>query len=189
MRRSGSRGAVAIGLVLIGLVSLGLWRVIGGSEHEAFAPGATPPESSKVTSGHSYSLAVPGGVQAMLRHGIQTVNGQNGSTLGLTCEWSVDGSANQALTVSVESLDTKAETKVATFTAPVTGDLSVSCDGWGRMFIPDADSSSGDPSGIFLLLSIIALTLGGALGLSAMYKASLERASLERAPSDQDTIQ
>ena len=171
--RPSRRASVAVGLVLIGLISLGLWRVVAGSEHQAFAPGATPPESSSVRVGHTYSLAVPGGVPAMLAHGIPQVSGQNGSTLGLTCEWSEDGSANQALAVSVESLDTKAETTVASFTAPVTGHISVSCDGWGRMFIPDAEGGAGDPSGIFLLLSILTLTLGTALGLSAMYRASL----------------
>ena len=178
-RRPSRRGTIAVGLVLIGFVCLGLWRVVGGSEHEAYAPGATPPESSKVTAGRSYSLAVPGGVQALRAHGIPEVSGQNGSTLGLTCEWSVDGSAHQSLTVNVESLDTKAITKVASFVAPVTGDLSVTCDGWGRMFIPDANGGAGDPSGFFLLLSIITLTLGASLGLSALYAASLTRPRVE----------
>jgi hypothetical protein len=169
------RGTIAVGLLLIGLLSLGLWRVVSGSEHQVFAEGATVPATSKVTAGHTYSLAVPGGVLAMVDRGIPKVTGQNGTTLGLVCTWSVDGSANQALSIQVESLDTKATNNVASFVAPATGDFSVSCDGWGQVFIPDADGGSSDPSGIFLMLSIITLTLGAALGLSSLYAASLTK--------------
>jgi hypothetical protein len=173
--RLSSRGAIAVGLLLIGLVSLGLWRVISGSEHQAFAIGATPAESYLVHEGDQYSLAVPGGVSALTKHGIQTINGQNGQSLALTCLWSVNGSGGQALNITTEALDTKAETTVAHFTAPVTGQLTVTCDGWGRMFIPDAQSGSGDPSGWFLMLSIITLTVGSSLALSAGYRASVRR--------------
>ncbi|MCW2497156.1 hypothetical protein [Jatrophihabitans sp.] len=173
---SSRRNAIAVGLILVGLLSLGMWRLVSGSEHQAFAKGATPPASSKVTAGDTYSLAVPGGATAMLDHGISKVTGAYGTVLGLTCQWSIDGSANQALTVSAEAPDTKAETTVGHFTAPASGNISVSCDGWGRMFIPDAESGSSDPSGLFLLLSIITLTIGASLALSAGYQGSLARA-------------
>src|SRR3954471_16691221 len=96
------RATIAVGLLLVGILSLGLWRVISGSEHQAFAKGATPAESYRVVAGDNYSLAVPGGVPAMLKHGIAQVAGQYGTGLGLTCEWSVNGSGNQALSVSSE---------------------------------------------------------------------------------------
>ena len=169
------RGALAIGLLLIGFLSLGLWRVISGSEHQAFAVGATPAESYQVKAGDSYSLAVPGGVSALVKHGIPKIPAQNGTTHGLSCEWSVNGSANQALSISIESLDTKATNTVAHFISPVSGPISVTCDGWGRVFVPDARSGSGDASGWFLLLSIITLTAGAVLALSAGYAASLAR--------------
>ena len=171
------RGTIAVGLLLIGLLSLGMWRVVSGSEHLVFAEGAKVPASSKVTAGHTYSLAVPGGVSAMVAHGVPEVTGQSGTTLGLVCTWSVDGSANQALTLSVESLDTKATNNVASFVAPVTGDFSVSCTGWGPVFIPDANGGSSDPSGLFLVLSMITLTLGASLGLSSLYQASLAKSA------------
>jgi hypothetical protein len=142
--------------------------VASGSEHQAFAKGATPPSSSAVTEGHSYSLAVPGGAPAMLKHGIANLNGQ----LALTCDWSEGTGSPQSLPVNAESTDTKAETTVAQFIAPVTGKIHIACDGWGAMFVPDANSSS-DPSGYFLLLSILTLTVGGILALSAGYQASL----------------
>jgi len=171
------RGAFGAGLLLLGLLCLALWRVVSGEEHQAFAKGATPADSYRVTAGNDYSLAVPGGVRAMLKHHIPKVPGPNGDALGLSCEWSVGGSANQALSLAVEALDTKAETTVARFTSPVSGGISVTCDGWGRVFIPDADSGSSDPSGWFLLLSIITLTAGASLSLSAAYESSRERAA------------
>ena len=170
------RGALAVGLILIGLLSLGLWRVISGSEHQAFAIGATPAESYPVHEGDTYSLAVPGGVSALLKHGIPKVSGQNGDTVGLTCSWSVNGSGSQALSTTPESVDTKAVTTVASFAAPVSGNMTVTCNGWGRMFIPDAASGASDPSGWFLVLSILTLTAGASLGLSAGYRASVLRA-------------
>jgi hypothetical protein len=167
-----NRAAIAVGLLLVGFLSLGLWRVVSGSEHQAFAKGATPPSASKVKAGNTYSLAVPGGVPAMLSHGISEVSGAAGEQLGLTCEWSIGGAASQTLVVSPESPGTKAITTVAHFTAPASGEIAVSCDGWGRMFIPDAETGSSDPSGYFLLLSIITLTIGGSLALSAGYRRS-----------------
>lgn len=173
------RAAWGTGLLLIGLLSLGMWRVLSGSEHQAFAKGASPAQSYRVTTGNEYSLAVPGGVPALLKHGIPQVSGQNGLSLGLSCEWSVNGSATQALSLTVEAIGTKAETTVAHFNSPVSANISVTCDGWGRMFIPDAESGSSDPAGYFLLLSIIALTAGAGLALSAGYTASLARAAAD----------
>ena len=191
-RRRATAGVIspgmATGLLLLGLLSLALWRVLSGTEHQAFAKGATPAESYQVTAGKTYSLAVPGGVPALLNHGIQEVSGKSGTVLGLSCEWSVDGSANQILAISPESLDTKAETDVASFTSPVTGDLRVTCDGWGRMFVADADKGSADPSGYFLLLSIAALTLGGAMALSIGYSASLAREAAADADDEDDSL-
>jgi hypothetical protein len=173
---SARKSGVAVGLLIAGLLCLGLWRVFSGSEHQAFAKGATPPSSSSVTAGHTYSLAVPGGVPAMLSHGISQLNSNGNQILALTCEWSENGSSRQSLPVSSESIGTKAETTVAHFTAPVTGRISVACDGWGAMFVPDAASGSSDPSGLFLLLAIGTLTVGASLALSVGYQVSKLRA-------------
>jgi hypothetical protein len=174
MDRTRSRkGGVAVGLLIVGLFCLAVWRVLSGSEHQAFAKGATPPASSAVTEGHTYSLAVPGGVPAMLSHGIAKLNSQ----LALSCDWSIGTGSPQSLPVSAEAVGTKAETKVAQFVAPVTGKIHVACDGWGAMFVPDADTGSSDPSGYFLLLSIITLTVGGVLALSVGYEVSVLRAA------------
>ncbi len=170
-RALATRGAVAAGLLLAGLACLGLWRVASGTEDLPFAKGAIAPASAQVTEAETYSLAVPGGVAAMMAHGVA---GPSGGTLGLSCLWSVGGSATQALSVSPERVDTKAETTVAHFTAPVSGKLHVECANWGTMFIPDADDAPIDLSGWFLIAAVITLTVGGALALSAARSFYLE---------------
>jgi hypothetical protein len=184
------KGTVAVVLLIAGVLCLGIWRVLSGSEHQAFAKGATPPTSSAVTSGHSYSLAVPGGVPAMVSHGISEIVSNGAQVLALTCEWSLGNGPTQSLAVSTEAIGTKAETTVAHFVAPVSGKISVTCDGWGKMFVPDADSGSGDPSGLFLLLSIAALTAGGALALSAGYTGSgMQRSQAQRSAPREDAAE
>src|SRR3954470_8647982 len=118
------RGALGAGLLLAGLLCLALWRVLSGSENLPFAEGAGAPPAAHVTEGDTYSLAVPGGARAMVAHGVY---GASGGPLSLSCEWSVGGSQPQSLAVTPENSDTKAETTVARFAAPITGDIRVTC--------------------------------------------------------------
>jgi hypothetical protein len=180
------RGAVGAVLLLLGLASLGGWRLLSGIQSQPYASGATPPTSVHVTEGHSYSLAVPGGVGAMIRAGVPTTPTRNGAQLGLECSWSIHGAAAQALTVSAESVDTKAETTVGGFVAPATGALRITCAHWGAMYVPDSDDRAADVSGWLLVLSTIALTIGGALALSAGYAATATRT---RTVSDDDEVE
>ncbi len=163
-RGTALRGAVGVGLLLAGLLCLALWRVVSGTENLAFAEGAGTPPAAHVTEGETYSLAVPGGARAMVAHG---VFGPPGQALSLSCDWSVGSAPAQGLTVAAEHVDTKAETTVARFTAPITGEIRVTCANWGAVFVPDADDVASDTSGWFLLAAIVALTAGAGLGLSA----------------------
>jgi hypothetical protein len=190
VRRGGAtRVAIATVLILVGLATFGLWRVLSGSEDLPFAQGAAPPASAHVTRDKSYSLAVPGGVKAMLAHGVPagTVNG--GQSISLQCTWSMGTSTDdQALTVSPESTSTKAENTVGHFDAPVTGRIHVNCDGWGAMFIPDADDRPADASGWALLVAMITLTIGAGLGLSEL-RMTWQRAQVSRASRDEDQVE
>jgi hypothetical protein len=161
--------AVAAALVLIGLGSWGLWRVLSGSENLPFAQDASPPASSHVTKDHTYSLAVPGGVEAMLAAGVPTAN--SGSKIGLQCHWSPSAGETRSLEVDAESISTKATNTVGHFVSPITGRFHVDCDGWGAMFIPDADDRPSDTSGWALVIAIVALTAGAGLGLSGLRTA------------------
>jgi len=48
----------------------------------------------------------------------------------------------------------------------------VTCTDLGTVFVPDADNHPGDAAGLFLLLSVVALSVGGMLAMSALYAAS-----------------
>lgn len=163
------RGAAGAGLLLAGLLCLALWRVLSGTENLAFTHGAATPPLAQVTRGDTYSLAVPGGARAMIAHGVY---GQPGGTLSLSCDWSLGGSPPESLELTPENTDTKAETTVARFVAPVTGDIRVTCANWGPVFVPDADNVAADTSGWFLVAAVITLTAGVGFALSAARELS-----------------
>lgn len=184
--RPGSRGtallgALGAGLLLAGLLCLGLWRVLSGTENLSFTDGAAAPPPAHVTEGETYSLAVPGGVRAMIAHGVY---GAPAGQLSLSCDWSIGASLPQSLSVTPENTETKAETTVARFDAPVTGSLRVTCANWGAVFVPDADNVAADTSGWLLLLSVVTLTAGVAFALSAARQVSLR--SSRRGGADEE---
>jgi hypothetical protein len=159
-RASVARAAAATGLIIAALLLGALFRILSGTEHHAFASGAIAPTSTHVTLGDTYTLSAPGGVKSLMARGVNVNSAQ--------CEWSVDGSASQALSVVVAGQGTKAVNVVATFVAPYTGNLHVDCLGWGPMFLDDAAGSAPDYAGWLLLLATISLTLGIALGIASM---------------------
>ena len=191
-RRGGpTRAVAAVVALLVGLAMLGLWRVVSGSQNLPFDKGAIAPSSVQVTKGHSYTLAVPGGVPAMIAHGMPTRSTGDQQIVALECTWSAAGStadssvgsagtsglgtARSPLTVQAEAVGTKAEDDVGRFYAPITGRIQVDCAGWGPMFVPNSDDRAHDWAGTALLLATILLTVGGALALSEL-RVALGRA-------------
>lgn len=181
-RRGGpTRAVAAVVALLLGLAMLGLWRVVSGSQDLPFDKGATPPSSVQVTKGRSYTLAVPGGVPAMIAHGMPTRSTSDQQVIVLECTWSPGGdtlsSARSPLTVQAETVGTKAANDVGQFYAPITGRIRVDCAGWGPMFVPNSDDRAHDWAGTALLLATILLTIGGALALSEL-RVALGRARI-----------
>lgn len=172
-RGAPTRAAAAVVALLLGLGLVGAWKLLDGSQNLPFDSGATPPSAVQLTRGHTYSIAVPGGVGAMLAHGVPTrvVNGQ--TVMNLQCTWTRAGQAasGQPLTVAAESTDTKAENTVARFVSPVSGRVRVYCAGWGAVFVPDSGDRPYDWAGLALLLATILLTVGAALALSELRTA------------------
>jgi hypothetical protein len=111
-----------------------------------------------------------------VRGGVDALTKAHASPSTPQCSWSADGSGLQVLQVTAAA-DDKATNVVGTFVAPVSGSIHVECTGWGPVFVDDADDAAGDPSGYFLVLAVVALTLGAALAMSAMWTASQRRAS------------
>jgi hypothetical protein len=181
-RRRAQHGGVAVVLLVVGILLAGLYRVTSGTERHAYSSDAVPPSTVHVTVGHTYLISVPGGVSALQDHDL--------SPSGLRCEWSSGGAASQLLNVQLYGPDSKATDAIGTFGAPVNGDIHVDCIGWGAVFVDDADDAGGDLAGLFLVLCVVALTLGAALGLSAlrMRQARATRHSA-RAASENDEIE
>ena len=75
------------------------------------------------------------------------------------------------MTVQAEGADTKATNTVATFSSPVTGVVNVDCQGWGPMFVDDANDRSPDVAGWFLVVGIAMLVVGVPLALSVLRSA------------------
>jgi hypothetical protein len=173
-----TRAAAATGLIIAGLLLAALYRIVSSSEHHSFSAGPVAPNTAHVTQGKQYTLSTPGGVKRLKQHGIEVTTPQ--------CEWSVGGSASQALTVTAAGEFTKASNVVATFVAPFTGDLHFDCLGWGPMYVDNADNASADIAGWSLLLAVIMLTAGVALGLAALRSAGVES---ERATREDDEIE
>jgi hypothetical protein len=183
-----SKAVIAVVLLFGGMVCAGLWRVVSAGEHQPFAPGATPPSSVHVTRDKTYHLAVPGGVGALQSAGVPTITSSTGGsdTLALQCVWAVPGHSAQSLAVSAETVDTKAVDTVAAFNAPLTGRIRVRCDEWGTMFVPDADGHPGDPAGWYLVLTIVLLSVGVGLGLSALRSGTADERAGHRRYRDDD---
>jgi hypothetical protein len=172
------RAVVATVLLLLGVGLAAAYRVISGTQRQAFSVGAVPPSSSQVTEAKTYQLAVPGGVTTLKKRGANVTAAQ--------CEWSVGGSGSQLLQVTAAGPDTKATNVVGTFVSPVTGDIRVDCAGWGAMYIDDADNAPADVAGWFLVLAVIALAVGAGLGVSALRMAGDEAAASARRSTRED---
>lgn len=152
-------GSVGVALVVLGA---GLWlvaRLVAGTEPHTYADGP-PPESVYLVRGHTYTLAIRGGVVAEQNLGV--------SPSTLRCNVASPQVGERPLTVRPEPSGSKAVNQIGTFVAPVSGRVHVSCAGLAGVFVDDAAAAPADHAGLALLLATIALTLGVPLSLSAL---------------------
>ncbi len=177
-RARGLGVAAATGFIVAALLFGALYRIVSGTEHHAYAPGAVAPSAVHVTLGKNYMLSVAGGVKHLQARGADVGTPQ--------CEWSVGGAGSQALSVTAAGANTKATDVVGTFVAPYTGNVHVDCLGWGPMFVDDADNSAPDAAGWLLLLATVSLTAGVALVLAVLRGGS---AGSTRAAGEDDEIE
>ena len=151
-------------LVSLGLALCLLSRVVAGVERHSYDPGAVAPVYVQVTAGHSYSIAVPSGVDD------ETDLGLLPSTLSCTIS-STDATA-RTLTVLAgvrrhegdrpDRLVRRAADRAGAHLVPGT---AVGLRGRRR---PNAGVDYG---GLLLLIGVICLTIGVPLGLSALRTA------------------
>lgn len=171
------RGTAGVVLLVVGA---GLWlafKLLAGTEPHSYAQGQ-PPEAVQLVDGHTYSLAIRGGVPAEQQLRIPPT--------ALRCAVSNARIGVRPLTLQPEATDTKAINQVATFVAPVSGRVHLSCAGLTAVFVDDAANAPADHAGLALLLATIALTLGVPLTLSALRSVQRSRRS---SATDDDQVE
>jgi hypothetical protein len=147
-------------LVLLGLAFWALYALESASERHAYAHGGAPRTYVQVQARHRYWLAIPGGVPSEAAADVQP-----GS---LRCTAAAAGQAPGALAVSAEQIGTKATDQIGSFVAGFSGSVHIACDGLGTVFVDDAADASFDWAGTWLILAVVALTVGVPLTLSGL---------------------
>lgn len=155
------RGLVLpLALVLLGIACWALSRSTASSGGHSYSAGGTPRATVQLTRGHTYDLAIPGGIREIDRRGLDATR--------LSCTATGSDGVRARLVLQAEASDTKAVNQFATFSAPDSGSYAVACAGLAAVFVDDADNARTDRSGLLVVVAVFALTIGLALLLSAL---------------------
>jgi hypothetical protein len=131
-------------LLVLALVVFAGSRLLAAGQRHAYDPGASPPASYAVTAGTTYQLSAARSVAQLKAAGLLS---------DLACyTTSVTGEQNP-LALSTVADDDRNLHLFATFIAPVTGSIRVSCTGIPAVFLDDADDAVPDRSAVLVLLS------------------------------------
>jgi hypothetical protein len=161
-RRGSRRAVAAVVLTILAIAFAGIALIAAHSEQTSYFDRSTPPQYVHVTQGKSYLLSIHGGADTLAAQGLEASS--------LKCQYatSPDGTA-QSLTVSALASDSRAVNSVATIDAPLTGNIRVTCSNFtGNVYLDGADSAPFDLAGLYILLCVITLTFGLALGIAAI---------------------
>ena len=161
-------------LVFAGLLSWGLYALSAGHEKHSYTHGGAPPPFVDVTAGHTYHLAIPGGLDAERKLGLDPTK--------LQCTAAESGSLPGPLNVVAET-NTKALDRIGSFTAGRSGSFTIRCAGIGAVFVDDADDAGYDWSGLWLVLAAAALAVGFPLALAGL-RALAPRTAVSAARED-----
>lgn len=144
-------------LVALGLILWVMHHLLAGQEHHSYTSGSSPPRQVELHDGTTYWLAVPGGVAAAKKAGVDTTT--------LTCTAQRVGAADVPLRITVQERGTKAVDQIASFPSPLSARVHIACDGLDAVYV---DNATADPSGYLLVLATIALAVGIPLLLSGL---------------------
>lgn len=162
-----------LALIAIGVVCWAFARSSTFTSAHSYSAAGTPSATVHLTRGHTYSLAVPGGITALHRLGV------NAATA--TCTATGSNGFPGRLTLHAEAADTKAVNEFASFVAATTGQVTVACTSPAgakdavACYVDNADDAAADRSGYLLLIAVAALVLGLPLLLSALRVGGRER--------------
>jgi drug/metabolite transporter (DMT)-like permease len=143
-------------LVLVGLASWVLYAVAAHRENRAYSPHGAPPAYVRVAAGHTYWLAVPGGVEKLRAAGIDPAR--------LTCTAAARGEAAGALAVTsavtASNPDSKFTDRIGSFVAARSAQLHIGCAGIASVYVENPEDGGFDWSGAWLVLASAALVVG-----------------------------
>jgi hypothetical protein len=156
--------ASGIVVVLAGLLCWVLYGLAAGRENHSYKPHGAPPSSVRVERGHTYWLAVPGGVTALRDAGVDPT--------APTCTGAAPGQGPGQLQVTPvitkDSTDTRFINRFASFVAASSGTLRVRCTGLGAVYVDNPAGAGFDWSGLWLVLASAALAVGLPLTLAGL---------------------
>ena len=156
-RKGAISGLLIVGLLLVvtGAVLLIARYLTAHYERHSFVDGQSPARYVTVEAGKTYWVSVRGGV----KH--EKELGQPPSAL--QCSAQQRNGPEITLDLTREGNDTKLVNGLASFRSPVSGEVHVTCVGLPDVYL---DATSGDPSGVLLVVGTALLTIGVPLLLS-----------------------
>lgn len=165
-----SRTLVAgIAVVVLGVVSWVLYAVAAGRENTPYHPNGGPPQYVRLVAGHTYWLALPGGVGRIRDAGLRPSK--------LSCTANGAGEARARLSVAAavgsDTDETKFVDRIGSFTPARSGRFHVECSGLGTVYVENAADAGFDWSGLWLILASGALVVGLPLVLAGLRRPAL----------------
>jgi hypothetical protein len=154
-----------LGVVLL-LVAGSAWLARGAansSAAHAWTPDATPPRTVQLTAGEEYKLSTPEGIAAL-------ADQEGADQPTVRCTATSRSGSTVRLKVTVGPVDRRILYAVGQFQGPFSGPAAISCAGVGRVFVDDADDAVFDTAGLLVVVTVLALFVGGALTLSGVYE-------------------
>lgn len=162
--RTRSTAILALGFVLLLLAAVTWFFHIRSADsgHHAWDASSTPPATVEVTAGHLYHLSTHDG---LFKDGVDVVP-------ALACTYTGSRGTDLVLSTAKMADDARILHRIATFTAPESGSISIRCPDAGPVFVDDARSSAFDRSGLFVVVTTVLAVTAVALGLSALKRSS-----------------
>lgn len=147
-------------LVFAGLAMWALYVQQSRGESHAYSPDGKPANYVQLVAGHTYSIAIHGGVAREAELGLDPA--------ALQCTAARSGEAPGSLEVDAYDANTKATNAIASFVSQVSGEVHVECTQVGAVYVDDAADAAFDWSGVWLVFASLALVVGLPLTLSAL---------------------
>jgi hypothetical protein len=152
--------AIGGAMVVAGLAMWALYVKQSRSESHAYSHDGRPPGYVRLVAGDTYSIAIHGGVAREAELGLDPA--------ALQCTAAHPGEAPGALQLDAHDGNTKATNEIATFASDISGQVHIECAQIGAVYVDDASDAPFDWSGVWLVLTSLALVIGVPLTLSAL---------------------